>query len=675
MRAKRKTRKSTTRVAWSILLAIGLSSCATQPANPLKERDQKLEELILLLADRKIYEAFTVTSGLNAGPGTRGRLADSLGRSGDPQALVPLEVLLEDEDLEVRRRAAFALGLLGAPAAETSLRLAALDPDRQLGTLAVEALAKLERSLKSVTSLLSALSEEESWARLSPSLYRFSPEEILPQAVLGFGTSETAIRRDLIYALSREPLAEALPILRTFAAEPEPTIRAWIARAFGLVGEGEDVERLVEWLGDTDGVAIQAVFALDRLVQSERVARSNYDGAEAAWLALSSRELPGPRAAAISAAASWPASEAIDRRLLEVATSGSVRELELALVTLAKREPGRGEGPFADRYRTLLEKSVEHDVQTVRSAAAAAAAELGLTKWVEKLAFDPTPGVRMAVHEILLSGAPDEAAASAAWILLDPDDAVRSATVEWLVEQPRLPIEALARSLDGFSVHSPGELPVSIARAVAARAAAEPSEQSAGVQLLKELAESKRYVVRRAAFEALSEMAEEAAPPGSAARDRPANFYAGVVEQSGTRRVVEFETDRGTLQIELDCPAAPVTCLSFLQLVRQGFYEGLAFHRVVPDFVIQTGDPRGDGWGGPGFDLRDEITSLRYERGVLGMAHSGPDTAGSQIFLTLAPQVHLDGRYTAFGRLIAGDAILDRIEQGDTILSAREVEP
>ena len=111
----------------------------------------------------------------------------------------------------------------------------------------------------------------------------------------------------------------------------------------------------------------------------------------------------------------------------------------------------------------------------------------------------------------------------------------------------------------------------------------------------------------------------------------------------------------------------------FLGLVRQGFYDGLAFHRVVPDFVVQAGDPRGDGWGGPGFELRDEITRIRYRRGVVGMADSGPDTAGSQFFVALAAQPHLDGRYTAFGRVVAGDELLDRIEQGDRILAIKEV--
>ncbi|MEE8137608.1 MAG: peptidylprolyl isomerase, partial [Thermoanaerobaculia bacterium] len=139
-------------------------------------------------------------------------------------------------------------------------------------------------------------------------------------------------------------------------------------------------------------------------------------------------------------------------------------------------------------------------------------------------------------------------------------------------------------------------------------------------------------------------------------------------------RFADLDTRHGRMRLRLDCPRAPLTCLNFLQLASQGFYDGLIFHRVVPDFLVQGGDPRGDGWGGPGYTIRDEITRIRYERGVLGMALSDPDTGGSQFFITLSPQPHLDGAYTAFGQVVSGGDVLDRIVQGDRILRIREVE-
>jgi cyclophilin family peptidyl-prolyl cis-trans isomerase len=136
---------------------------------------------------------------------------------------------------------------------------------------------------------------------------------------------------------------------------------------------------------------------------------------------------------------------------------------------------------------------------------------------------------------------------------------------------------------------------------------------------------------------------------------------------------VEVRTNRGVFRLRLDCPRAPRTCLNLLDLAAQHFYDGLLFHRVVPDFVIQAGDPRGDGYGGPGYVLGDEINRLRYRRGILGMALAGPDTGGSQFFITLSPQPHLDGGYTAFGEVIAGAEVLDAIQAGDRIESIAEV--
>jgi peptidyl-prolyl cis-trans isomerase B (cyclophilin B) len=139
----------------------------------------------------------------------------------------------------------------------------------------------------------------------------------------------------------------------------------------------------------------------------------------------------------------------------------------------------------------------------------------------------------------------------------------------------------------------------------------------------------------------------------------------------GTSRVcahATVDTERGSVVLRLFGSDAPLTVYNFVTLARAGFYDGLRFHRVVPDFVAQGGDPRGDGNGGPGYAIRDEINPNRYLRGTLGMALSGPHTGGSQFFITLSPQPHLDGGYTVFGQLVAGSDVLDRIVQGDRIV-------
>ena len=134
---------------------------------------------------------------------------------------------------------------------------------------------------------------------------------------------------------------------------------------------------------------------------------------------------------------------------------------------------------------------------------------------------------------------------------------------------------------------------------------------------------------------------------------------------------VYLDTDRGTIQIELAVLDAPLTAENFVQLARSGFFNGLSAHRVVPNFVVQTGDPRGDGEGGPGYTIRDELNELPYLRGTVGMALDWADTGGSQFFITHSPQPHLDAKYTVFGRVVAGMDVVDAIQQGDIIRRVR----
>jgi len=132
-----------------------------------------------------------------------------------------------------------------------------------------------------------------------------------------------------------------------------------------------------------------------------------------------------------------------------------------------------------------------------------------------------------------------------------------------------------------------------------------------------------------------------------------------------------LETRYGTIEVELNVVEAPLTTRNFIELSRAGFFNGVLVHRLVPNFVVQAGDPRGDGEGGPGYSIKDELSPLPYVRGTLGMALSGPDTGGSQFFLTVSPQPHLDGKYTVFGHVVQGIEILDQISQWDAIERVR----
>ena len=131
------------------------------------------------------------------------------------------------------------------------------------------------------------------------------------------------------------------------------------------------------------------------------------------------------------------------------------------------------------------------------------------------------------------------------------------------------------------------------------------------------------------------------------------------------------ETAKGTIEIELSVLDAPQTAQHFIALARKGYFNGLQIHRVVPNFVIQGGDPRGDGSGGPGYSIRDELNDRPFVRGTVGMALSGPDTGGSQFFITHSPAPHLDAKYTVFGHVVSGMEVVDKVQQLDVIIRVR----
>lgn len=154
---------------------------------------------------------------------------------------------------------------------------------------------------------------------------------------------------------------------------------------------------------------------------------------------------------------------------------------------------------------------------------------------------------------------------------------------------------------------------------------------------------------------------------------RPAysNFDWGLLEVVRRNPYVDVHTTKGMFTIKLLPDEAPFTCINFVTLIQKKFFDGLTFHRVVPNFVIQGGDPRGDGWGGPGYTIRSEFGFEHYTRGTVGMASAGKDTEGCQWFVTHCFTPHLDGRYTIFGKVVAGMEVVDDVQEGDRIEAVR----
>lgn len=145
--------------------------------------------------------------------------------------------------------------------------------------------------------------------------------------------------------------------------------------------------------------------------------------------------------------------------------------------------------------------------------------------------------------------------------------------------------------------------------------------------------------------------------------------YSGIKAIEAT-----IETHEGKIVIDLDFKSAPNTVANFVDLANKGFYNGLLFHRVIPGFMIQGGDPEGTGAGGPGYTIDDEISKLTHNAGVISMANRGPNTNGSQFFITQTPQHHLDGKHTVFGKVLEGQDVVCRIEPKDPIINITIVE-
>jgi cyclophilin family peptidyl-prolyl cis-trans isomerase/HEAT repeat protein len=199
-------------------------------------------------------------------------------------------------------------------------------------------------------------------------------------------------------------------------------------------------------------------------------------------------------------------------------------------------------------------------------------------------------------------------------------------------------------------------------------------DPAAARPLLQDALEDRDWAVRVRARTLLAEQGvtdvDDAMRPATTAHQIDSPDWLAIISPRFSPRVF-IDTDKGTVELELAIIDAPLTVANFMSLARKGFFNGIPIHRVVPDFVVQDGDPRGDGEGGPGYTIRDEINQRPYLRGTLGMALDWQDTGGSQFFITHSPQPHLDGRYTVFGYVVDGIEVVDRLVPGDAIRRVR----
>jgi cyclophilin family peptidyl-prolyl cis-trans isomerase/HEAT repeat protein len=479
------------------------------------------------------------------------------------------------------------------------------------------------------------------------------------------------VRYGASYLLAYLRRPAALELLRKCVSDASPDVRAMCAKGFAEVGGQEDANVLGRVLEDS----------------VPRVA-----AAAARSLAKLSAHCSGP-------CATMDALQALKRQVGAVAAGDS--STGHAILAVAQQGlPPSGRSVLKDLRRWVREaprgaSAVALDDLAGLDCRLAAAMDrqTGAPAEVLHCGGDRVPEARrlaLGLREVAQTSGQGGAKEAVAW-LRHPDARVRLAALEALGARP-VPealgsLRALMKEADpvvaAAAASVAGKMKATEAlpevRALAARVPQEPdlAEPVAGAlvalagkeaePVLRPWLEHPHANVRRVAAEALTGLTGQ--PVRSQRVQLPQGTPRGPEAPAGAK--LTFHTKKGDFTVALDTKEAPVTSGNLYALARKGFFRDITFHRVVPDFVAQGGDPRGDGEGGPGYSIRCEMTRRPYTRGVIGMALSGKDTGGSQFFFTHSPQPHLDGRYTAFGEVVSGMEVVDALLEGDVIVEVR----
>jgi cyclophilin family peptidyl-prolyl cis-trans isomerase/HEAT repeat protein len=575
----------------------------------------------------------------------RGNAAFALGLLASRESVPAIQALLTDPSVSVRGRAVEALGLVGDPGAATAIVQAAAGcrallptiapddeawprtPEVELCRLSLYALVRLQDfSALAQVALDAGGSPVSSWWPVAYALQRIGDRRAIPALrTLASGTSGYSVSFALRGLAAFED-AQALPVARALAANRAADVKVRVAavRLMARVGGAPEVATLTGLLSQepsSSPLAIETVMALGSLRAPETFDVLVDGFTDAA---------PAMRAASLAAAAR------VDPETFLVALSGVPRDrdwsVRAALATVL------GTLPVAVVMPALVDLSGDEDAR-VHSAALRALSALKVPDLEERLAAALRAedfAERATAAELMGELKPADGAAllAAAYARGDSDSAyaARLAAVEAIASYGDAAVDTLRRAL------SDREWPVRVRAAALLRAGGVADAQ-----------------------------AERPAP----LRWPAAFFESDALLHPAYSPRAFVETRHGVIEVQLELVDAPLTVSTFVEQVRSGLFNGLRVHRLVAGFVVQTGDPRGDGTGGAGYTQRDEFSPRPFLRGTVGMAHAGPETAGSQWFIVTSPQPHLDAKYTAFGRVVGGWDVLDRLEADDVVERVR----
>ena len=691
----------------------GCASAPPAPVAPLVTAEEKLSWIIQLEDRRILSDPAIAPAPIPVAPPRRGavapafvatpdlavlardpearirrRAALAIGRVGLAEGVPPLAALLEDAEPEVRAMAAFSIGLIGdresaallvpvlsdvlplvrgraaeglglicaAPAGGASAcdatvataittmaegyaaQAAAMDGDAEVAAtpeadawrLATFALVRL-RDWPAVSKLTVDASGRPAtmWWPAAYALQRIANEAAVPALRVLAGTNSVTAAAYAMRGLADHRDAASRPLITATAEDAAKDLRLRIAavRALGRLGGAESSATLLKVLATPkldDNLRLETVTA---------IAATGDTAAAQPLLDLLADEWPVMRAAALGAVSQLdPDTFTIVLSSLAPDADWSVR---VALARVIGSLPVEIAGP------RLADLWADED-RRVRGPALAAAVQAKLPEaeaWIKEALESTDQGQRSAAASAIgrLKPAWGARALSDAYIAWasDPDYGARASALG---------------ALAGYG--------------------AEASRET----LVAALAD-RDWAVRVRARDLLLRADAEAAP-ASAIRPVPGAWTSDVyasptVVAPAVSPHVFLDTRHGTIEIELDVIDAPLTARNFIELARKGFFNGVSFHRVVPNFVIQAGDPRGDGGGGSARSIRDELSPAPYLRGTVGMALSWEDTGSSQFFIAHGPAPHLDGQYTVFGNVVSGMEFVDRVRQGDVITAVR----
>ena len=608
----------------------------------------------LYAALRSAHKEVRAAAAFGIGLAENRDLLRSEGRTIHDRTIRELGILLDDPALAVRAAAVEALGKAGAPAEALAivrcLDRIPFDGSPAHGRFLESAITALMRlrntAARPALERLAALHDPEIQWRVANAFYRMRDRDARPALerllasahpdvkahaarALGVcgGPATAALLRPLL--MPGNPLPVRVSALQALVSLKDPAASAAVREAVSSQPAGEATPDQLDQLNFT----VQAAAALGNLGSAEnagllaslvRMQRAVADSAVVA-LAKTLRHdpdrffavLPQSRAARPWSARAWAGA------LAEVGGARAQDELKRMLVLAAQDQTGRREQLAIPAILPALARLNPPDMDSI--LAAYFASHDGVVLRSALAAYTPAPGAAAAWKPILqmyanLAGSTDVETKVALLDRLDP----------WLEVAE---IQSFLRS------------------------ALQDRERNARIAAAR--------LLRRAGA---AEISPDPGPASTAATDQICTLAATARQE---RTIAVIETDRGIMEFALFRQEAPLTVANFIALANRGFYNGLSFMRVVPYFVIQGGDPRNDQEGGPGYAIRCEINPRRFERGSLGMALSGKDTGGSQFFVTLSPQPHLDGGYTCFGRIISGLPVAEHIVAGDRIRRVR----